>query len=112
MGYYTYFELKWIKEKNSVKIICDCKIIEDLNEISGYAFSKGEKEREAGSGGKIKWYEYEKDMNELSKKYPKILFELSAEGEESEDMWKARFRDGKSEIVKAIITFPKFEVVK
>ena len=111
MGYYTFFYLKWYEKKNIIGVPCGCKIIEDLNEISGYCFVKGKNEGEADSDEIIKWYEYERDMRKLSKKHPRILFELTGEGEESKDLWKARFKNGESEIVKAIVTFPKFEKV-
>lgn len=111
MGYYTEFKLKWYRSKNFIGVPCECKILEDLKEISEYSWMKYEEER-IYSEEAIRWYDWEKDMKKLSKKYPKILFELLAEGEESGDMWKARFKDGLMEKVEVIISFPEFKKLK
>ena len=55
-----------------------------------------------------KWDSHLKDMKELSSKYPKVLFTLHAEGEESGDVWKGYFKGGKAQIEKAVITIAEF----
>lgn len=53
----------------------------------------------------IKWYDCEKDMKYISKKFPNLLFEISGEGEESGDLWRAYFQNGDTEHVAAKIIF-------
>ena len=78
--------------------------IEDLkNEISKsvgyqYLWNQG-----------CKWYDHQKDMLNFSRKYPDILFILSGEGEESGDMWRAYFKNGKMQFVKAKIVYDDFD---
>jgi hypothetical protein len=59
-----------------------------------------------------KWYDYEKDMKAVSKKYPTTIFILEGEGEESGDIWKAYFLDGKMQKCKAKIIFDEFDESK
>lgn len=58
-----------------------------------------------------KWYSWRKDLEDFSKEFPKLLFEVEGEGEESGDIWKARIKNGKVEIVKAEIVFPEFKEI-
>lgn len=51
-----------------------------------------------------KWYDYKDDMKIISLKYPYVLFELSGEGEESGDVWKCYFKNGKYQHCKGEIT--------
>lgn len=53
----------------------------------------------------MKWYDWQKDCEELSKDYPNLLFSLEGEGEDNDDIWKAWFRNGKSVVVRAKIVF-------
>ena len=50
-----------------------------------------------------KWYEHEDDMKALSKHFPNVFFTL--EGEDSEDMWKKYFYNGKMQVAEAVVTF-------
>ena len=56
-----------------------------------------------------KWYDFEKEMKEVSKMHPKVVFELSGEGEEAGDLWKAYFKDGKMQMCKAKIEYDNFD---
>lgn len=56
-----------------------------------------------------KWYDYEKDMIEISKQFPGVLFTVSGEGEENDDIWRSYFKDGKTQFSKAIITFEPYD---
>lgn len=59
-----------------------------------------------------KWYDHESNLKMFSKEYPDYLFELSGEGEESGDIWKKYFHDGKIQTCKSVITFEKFDEKK
>lgn len=61
---------------------------------------------------KCKWYEHEEDMRRFSKLYPFILFELSGEGEESGDIWRKYFLNGKMQYCKSKIEFEPFDETK
>ena len=60
----------------------------------------------------VKWYDHDKDMKEISKKFPELVFELCGEGEESGDIWKKYYKDGKVQVCKAKITFDEFDEKK
>lgn len=62
--------------------------------------------------GTIKWYEHEKDILAISRRFPKILFILEGEGEDSGDIWKKYFKNGKIQVCKAKITFDEFDESK
>lgn len=57
----------------------------------------------------IKWYDHKKNMIEYSKQYPKVVFKLSGEGEESGDIWVEYYQNGKMQRVKAEIIIPEFD---
>lgn len=57
----------------------------------------------------LKWYGHENDMRDLSKKFPTILMILSGEGEDSGDIWRKYFLNGKMQRASAKITFEDFD---
>jgi hypothetical protein len=106
MGYYTVYKLNIIdaQEWDRDEII---KVLRDGNDNAKIAFE------EDGHGcDDLKWYAHEDDMKAFSKKYPKELFELTGEGEESGDLWKKYFRNGKMQICKGEIVYPEFDKSK
>jgi hypothetical protein len=64
---------------------------------------------DGSSSDSCKWYSHEHDMKILSLVFPEIHFTLHGEGEESGDIWKKHFINGKKQVCKAIITFPSFD---
>jgi len=106
MGYYTRFDLDVQdsteeQDKEITKEIYKIfGIEEDFNEESFY----GEFFEE-----EMKWYDYQKDMKKLSKKFPELLFELSGAGEEQGDLWYAWFKNGKMQYEKAQVMFGEFD---
>ena len=62
--------------------------------------------------GSAKWYEYQEDMCALSKQFPNVIFCLSGEGEDAEDLWCAYFLGGKMQFCPAEITYESFDPEK
>lgn len=56
----------------------------------------------------VKWYDYREDMKKVSLKFPGVLLEVSGEGEENGDIWRAFYKDGRECYQKAQIVFPEF----
>lgn len=116
MGYYTWFSMKakHIKSKEEYE-----KIIETLktNEIYTHddvygIFESSEYFEDCGEAifsvcDEHKWYDHTYDMMKISKLFPDVIFRLSGEGEEKEDMWHEYFHNGKVEECRAKITFPQ-----
>jgi len=62
--------------------------------------------------GETKWYEYDEVMKAISMEYPHVVFELSGEGEESGDIWKNYYVNGKVQKCQARIVFDEFDEKK
>ena len=101
MGYSTKYAVSQIEEFFDNK-----EINEHLCRISDYSvdFFHGEPN--------CKWYDHEKDMKLLSQIYPETTFLLEGEGEESGDIWRKYFKNGKMQVCKAEIVFPAFDESK
>ena len=87
MGYYTHFEI--IVNNNE---IIDKEIHEKLCEISGY---NDWDYWTSSITGHFKWYENEHDMYELSMLFPDKVFTVTGNGEESNDIWRNYWKNGK-----------------
>ena len=109
MGYYTRYDLRVLKSilveaPNSGEVIADLR---ENNEEANYAVDgNGEAQDDC------KWYDSETHMREFSKKYPKLLFELSGYGEEREDFWKRYFKNGLCQVCVGRIEYPAFKALK
>ncbi len=96
MGYYTNYDLSELSDE----------VVERVNEISGYNFSN------SYTSDGCKWYKREEDMREVSKEFPGELLVISGEGEESGDIWRAYFKNGKCWFAPAKIVFEEFDESK
>lgn len=124
MGYYTNYKMK----------ICDIYgdivfDMDDQNEIDDYLEYEEEykdtdltkvlkeimenKDDFYGllSEEPCKWYDHEKNLQELSKKH-KLVFMLSGYGEEQGDMWRKYFYDGKVKEIVPELRWPKFDAIR
>ena len=102
MGYYTSHRLTMIE--GSYDLIE--QFVEE-NEHAKFALcSNGD------CSESCKWYSHQEDMKAFSKKHPEAIFELSGEGEESGDIWKEYYKNGKMQRCKAVITFEEFNPKK
>lgn len=97
MGYYTKYNLDFTQMKGEKKdyFKLEEEIAAALKEINPDYFGDC---RYYGLDSlfekHMKWYESHSDILDLSEKFPGILFELSGEGEDSDDIWKAFFYEG------------------
>ncbi|QGH76408.1 hypothetical protein SEA_DAUBENSKI_104 [Streptomyces phage Daubenski] len=103
MGYYTDFTLR----AEGRGAVYD-KMMRDRSKItfsySNYDFTLGDwLDRDYSEN--LKWYEWEKDMKQLSKEWPNVLFILDGDGEETGDLWRAWFRNGAMYKLEAKIVF-------
>lgn len=112
MGYYTRYSLEVINDSDSPNYNAeyDRDVMQagesDEDFVSEYVGSSWIFE------DTCKWYDHDDNMRDISKNYPGVLFILSGEGEESGDIWKAYYRDGKCQFTKAELSFEKFDPEK
>lgn len=59
-----------------------------------------------------KWYEWENDLTAFSKLFPDYVFEVEADGEDSNDFQVAWFKDGKTYSWSPDFTAPPFDPSK
>lgn len=62
-----------------------------------------------GGADQCKWYDHDVDMKWLSEKFPRVLFTLKGEGEESGDIWIKYYKGGKCQECRAEIVFPEYD---
>ncbi len=85
MGYYTRYVVSAdVPDQDKADLINA-----NLERITKYKIELNEATEE------IKWYDHEKDMVQLSAKFPDVRFEVSGNGEEQGDVWKQAFLGGK-----------------
>lgn len=127
MGYYTRYDLS-VQSNGQYNSYDVAKYISEQNEQSDkfYAFEYSLKEfltdldnlagtvyaLELESDDECKWYDHEKEIKELSRKFPEIIFKLHGEGEENGDVWDKYFRDGKMQVCNAEMSIPPFDESK
>ena len=95
MGYNTRFELTTIHrdfEDNYLEVAAE--------EIS-------DEFRYIDSGESMKWYDHDKHMLDLSRRFPDEVFILTGVGEEDGDIWRSVYKNGNSKSQNAVITFPE-----
>jgi hypothetical protein len=108
MGYETRYKLR--VEKENADSAQQEELIGRLrsnNNEAGYALYP-----DGRSWGSMKWYDHAVHMREFSKQNPDWLFTLSGEGEETGDIWKKYFLNGKMQVAKAQIFLEPFDPEK
>lgn len=58
--------------------------------------------------GEGKWYDFHEDMTKLSKAFPEVVFKLSGDGEETDDVWTTYYMGGKSQSAKRTVIVEEF----
>lgn len=103
MGYETRYNLEL--SDNSLKD----EVVDALRELEviNYALDSNLELYDS-----VKWYRHKEDMKKISIQFPDVLFTLTGQGEEGEDIWVMYFKGGKGQREKAIITLPEFDESK
>lgn len=57
----------------------------------------------------MKWYSHDRDILELSKHFPSVIFELSGEGEDHDDNWITYYHNGEMETLHGRIVYDQPE---
>lgn len=63
-----------------------------------------------GSDTTRKWYEFEREMQDISERYPEHLFELEGHGEDAEDIWRAYFLGGRQQLIRAKLSWGDVDI--
>ena len=104
MGYYTTFSLLNNLSENEMKA---------LQEIQPDYFESESYIDELTDGCfNAKWYDWEKDMLNLSSRFPDTLYTLYGVGESGYDLWVAYFQNGKMQYEQAEILYGEFDPTK
>ena len=88
MGYITYFNLEMIGSDEDIAKACD-----DAKTYNNELIA----ELLDGEYLEAKWYDFQTDFSDFAKRHPSILFIVTGDGEESDDLWEARFKGDISE---------------
>ena len=105
MGYYTYFTLQIVgndRDRNEFKKELSSTAIDEYN----YPESSVEELVNYGST-EAKFYEIEEIISPIAEKYPNLLIILNGDGEESGDIWEARWKGDQYEKVE--MSMPPFK---
>lgn len=100
MGYYSYYTVS-IKNEDEIPMERQKEASLWLADKFGW---KEDYERDINNSeydlfswvslDSMKWYDWEKDMVELSKNFPEVIFVIYGEGEDRDDTWRAFVKDG------------------
>ena len=105
MGYYTYFTLQVVgndRDENEFKKELSSTAVDEYN----YPESSVEELVNYGST-EAKFYEIEEIISLIAEKYPNLLIILNGDGEESGDIWEARWKGDQYEKVE--MSMPPFK---
>lgn len=71
-------------------------------------------EKESGYGyfQDITWYKWKDDVKTVSLQFPDTVIEISGNGEEYGDIWKAYIKNGKAFVAEAKLVFEEFDESK
>ena len=56
-----------------------------------------------------KWYEYDTHMRKISEQYKDTLFTVNGDGEESGDIWRKYYKNGKCMDASPEFIYPEFD---
>lgn len=103
MGYQTTYNL------NVTPPLLDVDINEAFSTVCEFIDARPEKGYLGWMEGTWPQDDFCRELKEFSVFHPNHLFQLSAEGEECNDLWEAYFQAGKSQFCMAEITYPPYD---
>ena len=117
MGYYTYYDIDFSYDNDAPMSYdeyrrLDYALGEALAEINPNYFWDSDCLTNQIEEESMKWYEYDADMRKLSERFPYLIFTLDGKGEDSEDLWRAHYYKGKSQLCRAKIVYEPFDMEK
>lgn len=84
---------------------CGLRVLVSTDETIRDSLRRRNLTRESnGYLGEMRWYEYERDMKEISRECPGVLFHLRGRGERLEDIWDLFAEGGRIQKHMAVIT--------
>ena len=104
MGYYTNYKLTVLQGEREI----DSAILPSFDTRKMYFDSFSVQDLIENNADSCKWYEHDEEMIELSKEYPDYLFVLDGDGEETGDVWREFYKNGKTYEWKAVIKRPNY----
>lgn len=90
MGYNTFYNINVIGASDDEK-----RQIHE--EIAKAAFGDNHAAADVESGFEAHWYDHDENLQEIAKRHPGVVIEVSGTGESEGDIWKVRYKDGQSE---------------
>ena len=103
MGYYIYADLE-VKSKDEKEIIADFR--------NTYETAKHALDEYGGRNDEVSWTNYDTDLAEFSKKYPKVLFTMYGEGSGIMDFWVLYVKNGNYYMEWGKVSYPKYNPKK
>ena len=110
MGYITEYTLSVEQNEKNIDIeIINEFIKEEKKENRDFMYVFYEDlEYNYSIYGEGKWYDFDEDMEKLSKAFPDVVFRLEGDGEETDDVWVKYYMGGKSQEAKRTVTVEEF----
>lgn len=110
MGYYTDYKLEVTGfEDAEAAEFFEFKLLK-VTEYSGWDVEVHSRTFTVNATlNEAKWYDWEKDLETLSKQFPHVVIVVDGVGEEPGDIWRARVHNGEMKRAVATITFPDLD---
>ena len=100
MGYYSTFNLSCSRHDLIDEFRKECYDAKVAFNEDGYAVQE------------VKWYDFQQDFRNFSKKHPDAIFTLNYRGEDRDDIAMFYFKGGKQQKCPAKIIFDDFDETK
>lgn len=108
MGYYTAHELEVIEGDVTVEEFFDA-IRRQYGENEDIFYAMDD---EGNCSDICKWYSSVEDMKKYSLMFPDAVFCLYGDGEESDDLWRQYYKNGKVQHEAVVMTFAPYDESK